>query len=97
MRLYGVAEERGVVTLLALGILLLLSVILWLEVVLDGPLVATGVLALEVEVHEEGEAEGHAGSRQKGGMAWNETWRILGEVDEGSNGTTEVTAKLMVS
>ncbi len=68
--LHGVAVEGGIVAKIALSVLLLLSVILWLEVVLGSQAVAASVLALEVDLQEDGEDEGHADGGDKSDMTW---------------------------
>jgi len=86
VKLNRVAEECGVVALLPLGISLLLGV-LARRLVLT---VTAGILAAQVDGHEDGQAESHELASQERAVAGVVLRAVLGEVEVGRDGTTEV-------
>lgn len=59
--------------------------------------VAAGVLAAEVDGHEDGEDAAHGGSANEGGVAGLVVRSIVLAVDKARDGTTEVTLLIRVS
>jgi len=85
--LNSVAEETGIVTTLALKLLLSRSVLLRALVLC----ISASILATEVDGHEDLKEKRHAHQAKKDEMTSVELGRVLLEVDERSKDTTEVT------
>ena len=92
-RLDGVSEEGGVVARVLLQLLLSPGVLMGSLV----SVVAAGVLAAEVDGHEDGEDAAHGGSTNEGSVAGLVVRSIVLAVDKARDGTTEVTLLIRVS
>ncbi len=72
----GVAVECCTVAHLTLSDLFFFGVVLWQTIIINGPLVAAGIFAAEVEGHKQREDEGHGDSGREGYMARDKSGQI---------------------
>lgn len=91
--LKGITEEGGVVALLSLGISILWSIFGW-RLVFG---IAAGILAAEIDGHENLEADAHGDHSDEDGMSGDKLRGVLGQVDKSGDSTSEITCKQFIS
>lgn len=82
-----IAEECRIVALLPFRGLVPSSVVGWVLVLAVSP----GILATQVQRHEDAQAGAHGDHTDQDGVALGEFGRVLGQVDESGDGAAKVT------